>query len=504
MSTTPSSNIPILTVSQLTHAIKLHLEGTFPLIWLQGEISNCKLQSSGHLYFSLKDPRAQISAVMFRGDMATLTMLPKDGDHMIIRGELNVYPPSGRYQIIVREMRHMGLGELLIRLEELKQKLQKKGWFNPEHKKPLPKHPKRIGVVTSPTGAVIQDILNILSRRFSNFHLILNSVRVQGEGAAKEIAQAINQFNEYDLVDVMIVGRGGGSIEDLWAFNEEIVAEAIFNSRIPIISAVGHETDYCIADFVADVRAPTPSAAAELVSTDKNQQLIHLKTLQNRIQQTLAHQIKHRRHQLNGILKQPLLLSPYNLLGAWIQRLDDLRMDIDASMKQIIHRQRLTLEGRNRQVQALKPSAQIIHFRQKLAHWTKALDSSLSLRLINTKSSLTQKQDRLSQYWSAQQSNRRRHFNAIAKQKQLDQAWQRIIGLRKERLITLSSSLHSIDPKNLLKKGYSILFAEKDHSVITSINSIGKDQEIRALVSDGELLTIVKEVFSSDDTTKRN
>lgn len=494
----PSTNAPILTVSQLTNAIKMYLETTFPSLWLQGEVSNCKLQSSGHLYFSLKDPKSQISAVMFRGDIATLTTLPKDGDHIIVRGELNVYPPTGKYQIIVREMRPVGLGELLLRLEELKNKLQKKGLFNQEHKKPLPKSPRRIGVVTSPTGAVIQDILHILTRRCCGFQLILNPVRVQGEGAAQEIAQAIAQFNQYDLVDVMIVGRGGGSIEDLWAFNEEIVAEAIFNSRIPIISAVGHETDYCIADFVADVRAPTPSAAAEIVSTDKSQQLDQLGHLQRRLKQTLTHQIQQRKHQLIGILKQPLFASPYSLIGPWMQHLDHLRDDIDAGMHQTLVRHRLQLDGRQRQVQSLNPIVQISHCHQKLFHWQRAIHTAITARIANSKSSLTQKQDRIEQCWKVIHDRKKRMFDPQVKQQQLNQAWQRTFSLRKERLIKVSHALDLINPKSLLQKGYAILFAEKERSVITSIRSVDKQQEIRALLSDGEILTTIKEVYPSD------
>lgn len=466
-----TADLAILTVSQLTAAIRMTLEESFPSVWLQGEISNGKLQTSGHFYFSLKDAQAQISAVMFRADVTTLRSVPKEGDHVIVRGEINVYPPSGKYQLIVRELRHVGLGELLQRLEELKVKLLKRGWFKSDHKKPLPKFPKRIGVVTSPTGAVIQDILNILTRRFSGFHLILNPVRVQGEGSAQEIAQAIKQFNQYDLVDVMIVGRGGGSIEDLWSFNEEIVAEAIFNSRIPIISAVGHETDHCIADYVADARAPTPSAAAELVIADKAHQLVQLSHLQRRLYQTLSHVVKHRRQQLTGILKQPVLVSPYAILGQWMQRLDVLRHNIDDSMEQDLRRRYLILDGRAKQVEALKPSAQIVHFRQKLQQYDKTLRNTLLMRILNAKKLLSQKLDRLSQAWKGKFENRRKFFNQ------------------------LSASLYSVDPKNLLTKGYCILFAEKEGSVITSINDVKKDLDIRVLLTDGSLISTVKEVL---------
>lgn len=494
--TTPSINTPpILTVTQLTHAIKLSLESTFPSVWIQGEVSNCKLQSSGHLYFSLKDPNAQIAAVMFRGDLTSVKILPKDGNHVIIRGEMNVYPPNGKYQLIVKELQHVGLGALLLKLEELKIKLTKKGWFRKEHKKPLPKFPKRIGVVTSPTGAVIQDILNILTRRSGGFHLILNPVRVQGEGAAQEIAQAIAQFNQHNLVDVLIVGRGGGSIEDLWAFNDEIVAEAIFNSRIPIISAVGHETDHCIADYVADVRAPTPSAAAEIVIAEKTQLLTHLDQTRRRLLHTVSHLLRHNRHRLETIRKQPIFSSPYSILSSWMQKLDDHKHDLDETIKQFLAHKHLLLESRNKQIQALRPSAQIIHFRHKLQHWDKALYNIMAMRLANYRKLLHQKSERLGQAWKSKLDSRKRLFNITAKQKQLDQAWERTICLRKERLEKVSSALHSVNPKNLLTKGYCILFAEKDHSVVTSVKTIKKQQDIRVLLTDGEILSTVKDVF---------
>lgn len=464
---------PILTVSQLTDAIKQKLEKSFPLIWLQGEISNSKLQTSGHFYFSLKDANAQISAVMFRGNMTSMSKPPKDGDQVVVQAELNVYPPSGKYQLIVRTLRQVGLGELLLRLEELKQKIHKRGWFSAQHKKPLPKLPKIIGVVTSPTGAVIQDILHILTRRFPGFHLILNPVRVQGEGAAQEIAQAIAQFNQHKLVDVIIVGRGGGSLEDLWPFNEEIVAEAIFNSLIPIISAVGHETDNCIADYVADVRAPTPSAAAELVIAEQAQLLSGIANIQRRLLHGVAQLVRQDRHRLNGILKQPLLQSPYALLGPSMQRLDGLKQDLELAVLRQLTQKRMLLDARSRLAQLLKPTAQIGQLRQELQ----------------------KKQERLQKAWFAQCEARRRLFNAAIKQRQCDQIWQRNILIRKERFEKVCHTLEAIDPKKLLTKGYAILFAEKDRSVITSLDNVQEKQEIRALLADGEFSAIVNKTF---------
>jgi len=493
--TSTTSNPPVLTVSQFTNAIKLSLESTFPLVWVQGEVSNCKLQSSGHLYFSIKDAQAQLSVVMFKGDVSLLKKLPKDGDHVILKGGLNVYPPSGKYQLIARELRWVGLGELLLKLEELKVKLHQKGWFKSTHKKPLPKLPQRIGVVTSPTGAVIQDIVNVLTRRFKGFHLILYPVKVQGDGAAQEIAQAINDMNRFDLVDVMIIGRGGGSIEDLWAFNEEIVAEAIYNSRIPIISAVGHETDHCIADYVADVRAPTPSAAAELVIVEKKQQVQHVELLQKRIRDAFMQYAKQCRLQLHRILKQPVLSSPYTLLAPWMQKLDHLKDDVDQNMMRFLQQRSLRLEGQRKHLNALKPTTQLMQFRQKLIQIQKSIQTNMFQRLIYLKEGIQQKREGIAVSWQTGQANRRRLFMPLSRQRQIDQFWKRMFLLRKEQLAQLCSSLHAVDPKNLLTKGYSILFSEKGNSVITTINGIKKDQNIRVLLSDGELLSTIKEIY---------
>ena len=443
---------PILSVSQLTQAIKLNLEMSFPSIWLQGEISNSKLHSSGHFYFSIKDSQSQIAAIMFRAHVATLKPPPKDGDNVIVYGSLNVYPQSGKYQIIVTELRLAGLGELLLRLEQLKRKLHEKGWFNKIHKKTIPKMPRRIGVVTSPTGAAIQDILNILTRRFSGFHLILNPVRVQGEGAANEIAQAIRQFNETNLVDVIIVGRGGGSIEDLWAFNEEVVAEAIFHSHIPIIAAVGHETDHCIAEYIADVRAPTPSAAAEIVIAEKAHQIEIFQQTRLRLEHSISIMLRNTRRRLETFSKQQVFRNPYVLLGPWMQKLDDARHHIDLSIGQTLKQHQLLLQARKKILYNLNPKAQI-------------QNSKLRIRTIA---------------------------------KQLDQLVLRRVVYQSERLSRVSSAMKSIDPKNLLARGYSILFSEKDRSVITSVRHVTYSDRLRILLSDGEITSTVQEIIQKN------
>ena len=252
-------------VSELTVRIRDLLEGAFRDLWVEGEVSNFRAAQSGHLYFTLKDEKSQIRCVCFRDQVRGLKFRPEDGLHVTVRGSLSVYEPRGEYQIYVTHIEPVGLGALQLAFEQLKKKLAAEGLFDAGRKKPLPVLPRCIGVVTSPTGAAIRDILRVLKRRFPNVHVSLYPVKVQGEGAAAEIVRAIRHFNRGSVVDVLIVARGGGSFEDLWAFNEEIVARAIAESEIPVITGIGHETDFTIADFVADLRAPTPSAAAEIV-----------------------------------------------------------------------------------------------------------------------------------------------------------------------------------------------------------------------------------------------
>jgi len=438
-----------LTVSELTRQIKNKLEPSFRSISLQGEVSNFKRQSSGHLYFSLKDQEAQISAVMFYGHASRLKVMPKAGDQVVVKGDLSVYPPRGNYQIVVRELSPLGLGELLLKLEQLKIEIHKRGWFSKEHKRPLPRMPKRIGVITSPTGAAIRDMLNVLNRRFAGLRILLNPVKVQGEGAAEEIARAVEQMNEHKLADVLILGRGGGSIEDLWAFNEEIVAEAVFHSKIPIICAVGHETDHTIAEYVADVRAPTPSAAAELVIAEKEQLVKHLMQIERQVIQAVQHELGKAKQIVDGLTRQPALASPYFLLGNWMQKVDDLKAQIDLANAQNLRHIKSHLEGMRRELQAQNPMTKIHHAKQKI--------SSLEGSLIQAQSYLL------------------RNF--------------------KQKLDSIRETMEAIDPKNLLKRGYSILFNEKDRSVITSIKSVRKQQKVRVLVSDGEIRAEVEETY---------
>jgi len=313
----------IFSVSEINREIRGLLEKQFPVVWIEGEVSNFKYHTSGHMYLTLKDEKSQLGAVFFSRYNQGLKFQLKDGLQVIALGRISLYEPRGQYQLYIERLEPKGVGALQLALRQLKEKLEKEGLFDPAHKKPVPKFPRVVGVVTSPTGAAIRDILNVVGRRFYGTEILLNPVRVQGEGAAEEIARAIGEMNRIGNVDVLIVGRGGGSLEDLWAFNEEVVARAIFASKIPVISAVGHEIDWTICDWVADLRAPTPSAAAELVVQNREEIKIRLADLTARMRQGMFFLTEDRRHQLEGLESSYALKQPLNLVYQYSQRLDE-------------------------------------------------------------------------------------------------------------------------------------------------------------------------------------
>ena len=311
----------ILTVSQLTEEIKDILESTFEEVWVEGEISNLRRPPSGHLYFTLKDEKSQIRGVLFKMQSRYLRFELEDGQHVICWGRVGIYEKRGEYQLILDYVEPKGVGSLQLAFEQLKERLCEEGLFDEARKRPLPMLPQRIGIVTSPTGAVIRDMLHILRRRYENIEIVLYPVKVQGAGAADEIAEGIEYLGHYAGVDLIIVGRGGGSLEDLWAFNEEAVARAIFASPVPIISAVGHETDFTIADFVADVRAPTPSAAAELAVREKEDLLRMLSDRITRMGREMAHFLVRSREQVTGV--QGKIRDPRRRIEEHRLRLDE-------------------------------------------------------------------------------------------------------------------------------------------------------------------------------------
>ncbi len=431
----------VLTVTDLTRSIKTQLEGRFTGLRVSGEIINLKEQSSGHIYFTLKDREAQIAAAFFQSYTKNLRRPLKNGDQVIVGGDLNVYPPRGNYQIIVRTIEFAGIGELLVRLHEMKKKLEERGWLSPEAKKPLPPYPRTIGVITSPTGAVIQDIIQVLTRRYSGFHLILYPVKVQGEGAAQEISTAIEACNRHRVADVLIVGRGGGSLEDLWAFNEECVVTSIYHSKIPIVTAIGHETDTCLADLVADRRAPTPSAAAEIVLQEKAAQSKFLDSCQKTLRSTLSLLLAAHKSRLQGLSRGAFFASPYTLLTPFIQSIDTMQIDLETHMARLLTDRRLQLESTKKTVKALQPITQICALKEKL----KLLSGALV-----------------------------RSFPATLQRE-------------KERFQQLTSHLKAIDPKNLLRSGYCILFRENGNSVIVSSRDVKEKECLRALFHDGTI-----------------
>jgi len=324
----------VFTVSELSTEIKNLLEKKFPDVWVTGEVSNFRGATSGHLYFTLKDASAQIRAVCFRNQARYLKFKPQDGISVIARGHLSVYEARGEYQLYVDYLEPAGVGALQLAFEQLKQKLAAEGLFDPARKKPLPVLPRAIGVVTSPTGAVIRDILRVLKRRFRNMNVTIFPVKVQGEGAAEEIAAGIEYFNKHPLADVLIVARGGGSLEDLWAFNEEAVARAIATSNIPVISAVGHETDFTIGDFVADLRAPTPSAAAELVVHRKQDFIDELRERVRRMGQVMRLRLSEAREQFTALRMHHVFQTMRARLGERAQRVDECIVELNRLIRE--------------------------------------------------------------------------------------------------------------------------------------------------------------------------
>ena len=323
----------IYTVTEITREIKGTLEAGFPIVWIEGEISNYLFHSSGHRYFSLKDENAQIRCTLWRYRGEYLRFELEDGMKVTVQGNITVYERNGQYQMDVVDLIPAGVGKLEIAFRELKEKLYREGLFDEEHKKPIPLYPEAIGVVTSPTGAAIRDIIRIIHNRFPGVKIIVRPVRVQGTGAAEEIAQAIKDFNIYKKIDVMIVGRGGGSLEDLWAFNEEVVAQSIYESKIPVVSAVGHEIDFTISDFVADLRAPTPSAAAQMVVPDRKVILEQMETQIRQLDSNLIGIIGYSKQRLKALIESYGLRRPFDIIVQRSQKMDEIYVQLFDSVK---------------------------------------------------------------------------------------------------------------------------------------------------------------------------
>jgi exodeoxyribonuclease VII large subunit len=349
-------NAKSLSVSELNRRIKSLIERELGTLWVEGEVSNYRPATSGHIYFTLKDEASQIPVAFFKGSQRGFKLNLKDGMKVRVFGDVTMYLERGQHQLIARMIEESGKGDLQKAFEELKEKLQKEGLFDTGRKRPIPFLPRHIGIVTSPTGAAIRDMLNILRRRFSNLHIVIAPVKVQGDGAAREIATAIDLLNKREDLDVLIIGRGGGNIEDLWSFNEEVVARAIFRSRLPVISAVGHEIDFTISDFVADLRAPTPSAAAEIVVRPRADFEEQIRSLSKRLAREPGHMMMRFRQEIQSLRLRlvPSLRSEYVERQ---QRVDEAQLRMIQKIRSTLRERSLLLHRIEAQLRALGPHA---------------------------------------------------------------------------------------------------------------------------------------------------
>ena len=442
-------NDKYITISQINNFIKGIFDSNSYLqkVYLRGEISNFKRHTSGHLYLTLKDSESRISAIMFRSMASKLTFAPVDGMNVLVEGRISVYPAGGNYQIYIDKMEQDGIGNLYVEFERLKKKLNQEGLFNKEHKKPIPKFPKKIGIVTAPTGAAIKDILSTIARRYPLCETILFPSLVQGAMAKEDIVKNIKKANEYDL-DVLIVGRGGGSIEDLWAFNEEIVARAIYESRIPIISAVGHEVDVTIADYVADKRAPTPTGAAEMaVPTIEEVKNLFL-TKQIEISNAFLTKLNNEKHHLNRLASSFILKNPIVLYDVKIQKLDGLVDQVKKAMDSYLN---------DRLEKILSIKDHYILQNPQIIYQSK-------IEEINNKTQLVKK-----------------NMKTVLERKQNDYT-------------LIVQTLKLVNPLNILDKGYSLV--KKDGHIIKDSSKIKKEDILQIRFSKGEANVEVKEIFT--------
>ncbi|CAM4422542.1 MAG: Exodeoxyribonuclease 7 large subunit [Legionellaceae bacterium] len=435
----------VFTISQLNQAARILLEDNFPQIWVEGEISNLAKPTSGHIYFSLKDNQAQIRCAMFAMRCRSLTFSLQNGQHVIVKGKLSLYEGRGDYQLIVETIEEVGSGALQRAYEALKQCLALEGLFDQTYKKNIPRIPKAIGIITSPTGAAIRDILSVLKRRFALIPIYIYPTQVQGQLAAEQIVNAIRIANEQAICDVLIIARGGGSIEDLWPFNEEIVARSIFASQIPIVSGIGHEIDFTIADFVADQRAPTPSAAAELCSLDKQEQLLSLTRIKQFLQQQLQVMLNRYRENLLWLSKR--VQHPGQRLQEQSQRLDETE-------------QRL-FRANYQKFQQVNHAATTLH--------TQLEKYIPSIKIENLKIELKSLEQRLHQIIEYQ-------FNQ-----------------EKMKLSHFSHNLAMVNPLATLSRGYAIARTVKTKEIITHIEQIALQETISIQLCDGQLICIVNE-----------
>ncbi|MGC1968974.1 MAG: exodeoxyribonuclease VII large subunit [Candidatus Acidiferrales bacterium] len=477
-------------VSELTTRIRELLESALPDVWVEGEVSNCHAAQSGHCYFTLKDAKAQIRCVCFRDQMRTLKFKPEDGLHITLRGALSVYDARGEYQIYVTNIEPVGLGALQLAFEQLKEKLHAEGLFDQARKKPLPVLPRCIGVVTSPTGAAIRDILRVLKRRFPNAHVSVYPAKVQGTGAAAEIVQGLQYFNRAMTVDVLILARGGGSLEDLWAFNEEVLARAIFASEIPVITGVGHETDFTIADFVADLRAPTPSSAAEIVVKSRQEFERHIAEHQRHLIQQMRYRFSQWRHHVRDLQTHRGFRQLDLMLRNRRQQLDEMSnsLAIGLRLRLAMARQRITEANAHVASFDLRGRATVLRrgIDQQRSELSAALDRVVArkhrhLNVVRMRFAALDLRARVG-------TLRRRWERDTA---ELQVRFERMVKSKRKLFDALETQLRERDPLRILERGYAIAY-DATGKVLRSPDQVALGDDISIRVAQGELAATVR------------
>ena len=446
MSSFIQNNQEIISVSDVNNLAKGLLEKDLSNVWIQGEISSFTAHGSGHWYFTIKDKKSALDCVMFKFDNINLLFEPKIGDELILNGNVSIYSPSGRYQFNVKHIEVSGEGALLRAYEDLKKKLDKEGLFDDLNKKDLPEFPLEVSVITSATGAVIKDIINVLSRRSPNIALTLVEAKVQGKQAEKSICNAIERVNSYRQSDLVILARGGGSMEDLWCFNMESVARAIFNSEIPLISAVGHETDFTISDFVSDLRAPTPSAAAEIISQNHSNLFANLTSIQKDLNLSIRNELVKQREGLKILAK--LIKHPGDKLREISQKIDGLEIQLGNLIQRII----------------LISSSKINIFLSSLKEFSPVV------RVEN---------------------NKKRIEDSI---KDIKRSIQEVVGKKRNQFLSSSKTLEAVSPLSVLSRGYSILTKGEKEQVVNSYSQVKIGDELKGKLKEGQILTKVIKV----------
>jgi len=477
-------------VSEFTERVCELLEGAFPDVWIEGEVSNFHSSQAGHIYFTLKDAKAQLRCVCFRDQLRGLKFRPEDGLHITVRGSLGVYEARGEYQLYVSHIEPVGLGALQLAFEQLKKKLEAEGLFEDARKRTLPVLPRCIGVVTSPSGAAIRDILRVLKRRFANVHVQLYPAKVQGEGAAAEIASGLRYFSRARFADVVIVARGGGSLEDLWAFNEEIVARAIAACEVPVITGVGHETDFTIADFVADLRAPTPSAAAEIVVRSRQEFERHIAEHRRQLAHHVRYLLSERRHRVRDLQTHRGFRQLEALLRQRRQQVDELSAAVGHALRMRIvgSRQRLTAAGTRIAAFDLRRRAEIL--RRRIEQQRQSLQAALERLVTRKRRQFAAADVRFARVdLRARVGKLRRRLDE--RSTTLRAAIDRALIAKRRRLDATEVQLRERNPENLLQRGYAIAY-DASGKVLHSADQVAAGDDISVRLARGQLDATVR------------